>query len=324
MFEVVAVAGGVSSDRIGTRFERAGTVCERALSEGRTRRAADLSGALISTVGEEPSPQDPVLLIPLVFRTNRLGLLVAPGDAASGHPIGPEEVRLLEALAANAATAVNTAQSVASDRLRHSIEASERERQRWARELHDETLQGLGALQVLLSSALRGSREELTAAVRKVVEQVGTEIASLRALITELRPAALDELGLVPAIETLAERTATVEGLTLETNVALGLEAGSRLDPETESTVYRVTQEALTNVVKHARASRVKITLVREGPNVELTVADDGVGFDSEDADGGFGLLGMRERVALVGGRLEIEATPGEGTILHAQLPAPA
>ena len=134
-------------------------------------------------------------------------------------------------------------------------------------------------------------------------------------MITELRPAALDELGFVPAIETLAERTATVEGLTLETNVALGLEAGSRLDPEIESTVYRVTQEALTNVVKHARASRVKITLVREGPNVELTVADDGVGFDSKDADGGFGLFGMRERVALAGGRLEIEAAPGEGTI---------
>jgi signal transduction histidine kinase len=219
---------------------------------------------------------------------------------------------------------VNTVRSVAADRLRHSMEASERERRRWARELHDETLQGLGGLQVLLSSALRRPSDRLADAVQEAVRQIGDEIGRLRALITELRPAALDELGLVPAIETLAHRTANVAGLTLETSIELGLEQGTRLDPEVESALYRLAQEALTNVTKHAGATRVEISLARRGSNLELSISDDGAGFDPAEAHGGFGLIGMHERVTLAGGRLEIDSVPGGGTTLKATLPAPS
>jgi signal transduction histidine kinase len=323
-FEVAAVAGDVSSSRVGSRLERAETVVEEVLREGRTRRVAGLSGPLIGALGDVPSANDPALLIPLVLRMQQFGVLVAADDSVAGRQISNEDVGLLEALAASAATAVNTARSVAAGRLRHSIEASERERRRWARELHDETLQGLGGLQVLLSSALRGSSDGLADAVREAVAQIAAEIGKLRTLITELRPAALDELGLVPAIETLAQRTATVEGLTLETNIELGLESASRLDPEIESALYRLAQEALTNVVKHANASRVELTLARNADSLELLVSDDGGGFEPDHADGGFGLVGMRERVALVGGRLEIISQPGEGTTLKAILPAPS
>ena len=322
--EVAAVAGDVSSGRIGARLERADTEIAEVLRDGRTRRITGLSAEVVATLGEVPSANDPALLMPLALRNTRFGVLVVADDSGGGRPISTEEVRLLEVLAASAAAAVNTTRSVATDRLRHSIEASERERRRWARELHDDTLQGLGGLQVLLSSALRRSSEELAAAVREAVGQIGEEIGSLRALIMELRPAALDELGLVPAIETLAQRTATLEGLTLETNVELGLERGARLDPEVENTLYRLAQEALTNIVKHAKASRIRMTLIRRDAGVQLIVSDDGAGFDPSDPTDGFGLVGMRERVALTGGSIEIDSKPGRGTTLKADLPAPS
>jgi len=320
-FEVAAVAGEISSNRVGTRLERPGTLVEQVLREGRTRRAADLTGTLTETLGDVPAGDDAALFIPLSVRATRMGVLVAAEESVDGRPVGADDVRLLEALAATAATAVHTARSVASDRLRHSIETSERERQRWARELHDETLQGLGGLRVLLSSGLRGSGEDLSDAARRAVAQIGEEIRNLRTLITELRPAALDELGLVPAIETLAQRTATTEGLTLETNIDLRLEGETRLEPEVESAVYRLAQEALTNVVKHARANRVEMNLTREDSAVVLTVSDDGIGFDPDGSGPGFGLIGMRERVSLTGGRLEIESQDGAGTTLRATLP---
>ena len=320
-FEVAAVAGEISSNRVGTRLERPGTLVEQVLREGRTRRAADLTGTLTETLGDVPAGDGAALFIPLSVRATRMGVLVAAEESVDGRPVGADDVRLLEALAATAATAVHTARSVASDRLRHSIETSERERQRWARELHDETLQGLGGLRVLLSSGLRGSGEDLSDAARRAVAQIGEEIRNLRTLITELRPAALDELGLVPAIETLAQRTATTEGLTLETNIDLRLEGETRLGPEVESAVYRLAQEALTNVVKHARANRVEMNLTREDSAVVLTVSDDGIGFDPDGSGPGFGLIGMRERVSLTGGRLEIESQDGAGTTLRATLP---
>lgn len=322
-FTVAAVAGEVSVARVGERLDAADTVVQHVLREGRTRRVADLSGALVAALGEIPSIDEAALFIPLAIRTAQLGVLIAADDRASGRPLSADDVRLLEALAASAATAVNTARSVAADRLRHSIEASEGERRRWARELHDDTLQGLGGLQVLLSSALRGADDQLADAVRSAVTEIGGEISKLRALIAELRPAALDELGLAPAIESLARRTATVEGLTVETNVDLELERRARLDPEIESALYRIAQEALTNIGRHARASRVEITLLERDGCIELVVSDDGTGFDTGPEHSGFGLVGMQERVALAGGRLEIESQPGEGTALRAQLPSP-
>jgi signal transduction histidine kinase len=218
---------------------------------------------------------------------------------------------------------VHTAQSVAEVRLRQSLAASEQERRRWARELHDETLQSLGALQVILSSALaRGSPDSLEAAVRDAISQISSEIGNLRNLITELRPASLDDLGLAAAIEGLAERTSTVEGIAVETRLDLAVDGEPhRLAPQLETTIYRLVQEALTNVAKHAVAEHVQVEVRMLGGAVEVEVRDDGVGFDPQSATDGFGLIGMRERTELAGGSLEIGSTAGEGTTVRATLP---
>jgi signal transduction histidine kinase len=253
--------------------------------------------------------------VPLAFRGERLGVVVALDRISGGPEFDAEDEELIAAVAASAATAVATAQSVAKERLRNSLEAAEQARGRWARELHDETLQGLVGLRMLLSSARRsGSSEELGDAI----DHTKREIQNLRALSAELRPAALDELGLGPAIETLAERSGAAAGLEVSTRVSLG--DRGRLAPETESTIYRVVQEALTNAAKHAGAERVRVEVARVNGSVEVVVEDDGRGFDPCAATSGFGLVGMRERVELTGGRLEIRSRPG--TRVSARLPA--
>ena len=151
--------------------------------------------------------------MPLAFRGRSVGVLAAFDHLGDEAGFDDEDERLLGAFAASAATAVATGKSVEEQRLRESIEASEQERRRWARELHDETLQSLAGLRVGLSAALRGSEQELRAAVESAVENVVEEIANLRTLIVELRPAALDEYGAAAAIESLAERTAARQGI---------------------------------------------------------------------------------------------------------------
>ena len=229
-------------------------------------------------------------------------------------------------LAEWAAIAIANARSVARDRLRRTMEASERERKFWARELHDETLQGLAALRVLLGSALRvGTPEAMTHAMIQATDELGGEIDKLRGLITELRPAALDELGLMAAIEALIERSAATAGLEINTEFALPqIGSRERLDPELERTIYRLVQEALTNVVKHARAERVDLRVSMDGDAVTVTVRDDGIGFDPATTSEGFGLVGMRERLELIGGRVHISSAPGQGTEVTAELPVPS
>jgi signal transduction histidine kinase len=310
--QLAAGAGQVSSTAIGGRVPLAASAAGEVLFSGRPARLDDVSSQL-GQLGI--SGASTALLVPLVYRNAPLGLLAA-FDRFTGDPaFDAEEERLFQAFAASAATAVATARSVAEDRLRHSIAAGEQERRRWARELHDETLQGLGGLQVLLSTALR--RGKLEQSVREAIDYIGTEIDGLRTLITELRPAALDEIGLAPAIESLAQRLAAVEGLDVESEV----EVGGRLDPELETTVYRIVQEALTNIAKHARAERVRISVALDYDIVRVEVTDDGEGFDPEARAEGFGLVGMHERVALAHGQLEIDSAAGR-TVVRAMLPA--
>jgi len=155
--------------------------------------------------------------------------------------------------------------------------------------------------------------------------QIEISIRNLQALITELRPAALDQIGLAPALDALLKRVGATSGIDVEADVATTLHEGSsptRLDPEVESTLYRLVQESLTNAVKHAFAGRVTVTLAESGDSVIVTVTDDGVGFDPRAFTAGFGLVGMHERVALVGGELSVDSTPGEGTTVRAHVPA--
>jgi signal transduction histidine kinase len=140
----------------------------------------------------------------------------------------------------------------------------------------------------------------------------------MRLLIFELHPPALEEEGLVGALRT---RLATVETRAgLETDIAV---EGSQTDPppEVEEALYRVAQEALNNVIKHARGNRVEVRAVLQADRAVLEVRDDGCGFDPESANGGMGLKGMKDRIARLGGQLVLDSFPGMGTVVRAEIP---
>lgn len=264
------------------------------------------------------------LVVPLIFRGETYGVLFALDRLRDGPTFSAEDERLLEAFATSAATAVATARSVAVERQRHRLAAAEGERRRWARELHDETLQSLSALRIGLSAAMRSQRPNaLGQAVGQAVEQLEDAIANLRALITDLRPAALDELGVQAAVEALAERTGR-HGMEVDVSVELAAEQGrtsARHVPELETAVYRIVQEALTNATKHGNAGRAVVEVTEEQGMVCLCVRDDGDGFDPQARSEGFGLLGMHERVALLEGELHVDSAPGAGTTISARIP---
>jgi signal transduction histidine kinase len=210
-----------------------------------------------------------------------------------------------------------------ADPLRTTVAASERERRRWARELHDETLQRLGAMRLRLAVARRGPAAGLGPAVEDTIADLAEEIAELRSLIAELSPVALEELGLEAALESLAHHHRAESGLEVAVDVSgwRGGDGPVRLDPEVESALYRVAQEALANVVAHAGASRADLCL-RRSHAVELSVADDGHGIESPGRTRGLGLLVLRERLLLVDGELEVESAPGAGTTVRARVRA--
>jgi signal transduction histidine kinase len=319
---VAATAGELETNLRGARIPIEGTLPGQILRAGRAKRLAGADG-LGTELNDLGVSAEAAMLVPLTFRGTSSGVLAALDRVVDGPGFGPEDERLLRSFAASAATAVATAKSVEAQRLRHSLEAAEQERKRWARELHDETLQALGGLRMLHSAALRSDADvtELRGAIGEGIQLIDAEIDSLSALIAELRPAALDEIGLAPALRTLAERKSREGGLAIDVLVRLEEPGDSRLPPETESTLYRLVQEALNNVAKHAGASRAEAVVERGDGVVEVTVRDDGRGFDPFATNGGFGLIGMRERVGLAGGELRIDAAPGHGTTVLATIP---
>ncbi|MGA8763962.1 MAG: ATP-binding protein, partial [Candidatus Sulfotelmatobacter sp.] len=157
--------------------------------------------------------------------------------------------------------------------------------------------------------------------IRQAIEDIEFEIANLRGIITDLRPSMLDDLGLAPAIEAMLDRRRE-GGLEITSEIALAdRDSGQmELDPELETTVYRIAQEALTNIAKHARADSARVAVKASEGQLLIEVEDNGAGFDADVPTSGFGLAGMRERVYLAGGTLEIEpAHPG--TLVRARLP---
>jgi signal transduction histidine kinase len=266
------------------------------------------------------------------------GLAIALRRDASFR--GPDR-QALSAFAASVAQRLAAERSVEIERLRYGMEARERERTRWAREIHDESIQGIGALRLRLANARDiDDGEVLREAVDTVLEGLGTEIDQLRHLITELRPAALDDLGLAAALQALARRAQAIDGLDVKTEIDLGPQdtAGGdgvgdaetrRLDPELESTIYRVVQEALTNVSRHAEAMSAVVSISERDGVVRVSVSDDGkgppeasrMGPRGDGLEGGFGMSGMRERAELVGGELEMVPAPERGTTVRLSVP---
>jgi signal transduction histidine kinase len=324
--ELAAGAGELPSDLVGQRVALENTVASAALRSGHSQRLRDqLNRARFEQhgLGHLGLEAEEGLIVPLVFRERPYGVLVAIDHLGSGD-FTAEHQQLLEAFAASAATAVATAQSAADERLKQRLATAEAERTRWARELHDDTLQALGNLRLMLSGAQRtGDRDAMSGAIGQALEQLEADIATLRALITELRPAALDQLGLEPALVALVDRVSRPD-LQIDANVDLALEgdrATSRLVPELETGIYRIVQEALSNAIKHGQASRAMVEVIEDDHSVHVTVRDNGNGFDQTVTTSGFGLVGMCERAELLAGEITIKSAPGEGATITATLP---
>jgi signal transduction histidine kinase len=305
------------------------------------------------------------LAVPLKAQERTLGGL-ALAALWSETPLRAEQLGLLNAFAQQIATSIENAQLYGmlrqregelEDLVRQLLNAQEVERQRIARELHDETGQKLTALAMglaaveanlapvrdgfaparrppggaeappeQLSRALQAqvSAASLVRNLRGVADQA---IIELRKVMTNLRPSQLDDLGLVPTLRWYLREYAE-----RHPHIHMELEAGQltrRLPPGAETVLFRVTQETLSNVVRHAHATQVTVTLTQDRDTIRLEVKDDGVGFDasaigvpsSQARASGWGLVGMRERVALAGGQFTIESRVGQGTRVFVELP---
>ena len=175
-----------------------------------------------------------------------------------------------------------------------------------------------------LSTAKRsGKPEALEQAVAAAIDHLEEGITNLRALITDLRPASLDELGAAAAIQALCER-AERQGMTIDVSIDLAYEQGRASErhlPEVETAMYRIVQEALSNAVKHGNAKRAVVEVHEDETDVRLSVRDDGSGFDTAEQTEGFGLMGMHERVQLLDGSLQVDSQPGAGATVQASFP---
>jgi signal transduction histidine kinase len=323
---VIVASAGQVTDAHGVRLPIDKSASGRVLELGLAERISDVTNHLRISAAELGVPDaHTALLVPMTHRDETIGVLAAFDRGPEHDSFSEEDEQLLRTFAATAANAVAMAQSVEADRLRSALEAADAERRRWARELHDETLQGLGALRVVLATALQREGPGVNeAAMREAIGESESQIKNLRAMIIDLRPLALDDLGLHAALRALIERhrrdQLTVSG---ELNLPDPREGDARLGAELETTVYRLAQEALTNVAKHARSSEARIVVTATDDHVTVEVQDNGAGFAVDSKTTGFGLAGMRERVYLARGTLQIESDV-HGTLLSVWLPRPA
>src|SRR5206468_191656 len=243
-------------------------------------------------------------------RGRTLGVVAVHDRAGRDARFSDEDLRLAEIFAARAAVAVDLSERVARDTVRRVIEAQELERRRLARELHDETGQALTSI-LLGLKGIRAARtdDEAQHAEAELRELVVQALQDVRSLAVELRPSALDDFGLAAALDRLTDTFSERSGIAAAVEANLGHE---RLPADVETVLYRLVQEALTNVVKHAAAQNVSIVITRRPDGVSAVIEDDGRGFDSGNVrDDALGIVGMRERLALLGGTLAIESTAG-------------
>jgi signal transduction histidine kinase len=312
----IAAADGEGADDLTTvdlltRDSKTGRVLER----GRSERVdsllddpevnQDVARRLGATTG---------LYVPLRARDRLIGVLIAHDKLGRDQRFTSSDLRLAEQFALRASIAVDLSRRVARDALRRVVAGQEVERRRLARELHDETGQALTSILLGLRAVDEaGEGTHVSKAVGDLRELVVATLQDVRRLAVQLRPKALDDFGLVPALERLVQTFSEASGINADLEANLGEE---RLPPEVETTLYRIVQEALTNVVKHAGAKTVSILLVRRDGSVTAVIEDDGRGFDPGAVKSdSLGLAGMRERAELHDGRLTIETSPSGTTL---------
>jgi signal transduction histidine kinase len=317
----VAVAGEGGAELIGQTMPRAASKSGRVIERGRSER--------VDSVLDDPEVDHEVmrrfgarsgLWVPLVARGRSIGLLAAHDKLVPDSRFTDNDLRLAETFASRASVAVDLSQRTERDAFRRVLEAQELERRRLARELHDETGQALTSILLGLKSledsvGSDGARR----AVGELRDLVVATLQDVRRLAVELRPKVLDDFGLVPALERLTESFAAQTGIDVRFESGLGDE---RLTEEVGTALYRIVQESLTNVVKHAHARAVSIILARKVDAVAVVIEDDGRGFDPATCrEDGFGLEGMRERAGLLEGKFQVESREGGGTTIVAEVP---
>src|SRR4051812_18842654 len=316
-FAAVAGAEELMGTTISRTESKSGAVLERRRSER------------IDSVIDDPEVNREVtrragartgMWVPLIARDQVIGVLEIHDKEGPDARFSDDDLRLAETFAARAAVAVELSQRVARDAVRRVVQAQEAERSRLARELHDETGQALTSILLGLKPLEEALADHpARAALAELREHVVSPLQDVRRLAVELRPAVLDDFGLVPALERLTDAFASQSGMRVDFHSALG---ELRLPSEVETTLYRVVQESLTNIVKHANAHNISASIARRGSTVAAVIEDDGAGFDQRAVrEDGVGLLGMRERLSFVDGRLEIESRAGAGTTIVAEVP---
>jgi signal transduction histidine kinase len=315
---IVTAAGEGAEDVTGRCIGLGNSKAGRVLERGRSERVDSLlddreaNVEFTRSIGARAG-----LWVPLLVQGRLIGVLTAydkrdAPDARFDH----DDVRLAETFASRAAVAVELSERVQRDALRRIVAAQELERQRLARELHDETGQALTSILLGLKQ-LQGAEPEAVAQLRELVVET---LQDVRRLAVELRPKVLDDFGLLPALERLTGAFAE------QTGIEVDLEAGAlgeRLPAEVETAIYRIVQESLTNVVKHSHAQRVSVLVTRADGRIKAVIEDDGEGFDPDAARGdGIGLIGMRERIELLDGTLAVESSESSGTTVVIEVPA--
>jgi signal transduction histidine kinase len=316
-----AVAGEDSERLVGERIPGSTSKTGRVLERGQSERVdsllddPDVDPHAARLLGARTG-----LWVPLLVRGRGIGVLAAHDKLGRDERFADIDVRLTETFASRAALAVDLSERIASDSLRRVVEAQELERRRLARELHDETGQALTSILLGLKPLEERLDDAVSrAAIADLRALVVSTLQDVRRLAVELRPSALDDFGLVAALERLTASFTEQSGIVVDFQTSL---ADERLSDEVETALYRIVQEALTNVVKHARARHVSILLARSSGAIKAVIEDDGQGFDpAEESLDGFGLVGMRERLALLGGRLEVESGGEGGTAIAAEVP---
>lgn len=271
--------------------------------------------------------------VPLRLRGEVIGYLTL--DRQRGIAYGRAEVVLAQAFANQAAAAIHNARLFEQVRAgreqlqflsRRLVEVQETERRHIARELHDEAGQALTSMMVGLRLLERDADSPATVVARAAELKRMTDgvLENLHRLAMDLRPASLDHVGLVAALRQYIERFSRQHGPAIIAQFeAVGFDEGERLSPLMETTLYRIVQEALTNVVKHAQANHLDVLMKRRDERVIIVIEDDGVGFDfaASIQNHHLGLLGIRERTEMLGGCLVVESSPGTGTTIYVEVP---
>jgi signal transduction histidine kinase len=294
----------------------------RVLARGRSERIDSLlEDPEVDQVSARRAGGLTALVVPLIFHDKPIGVISAYNKDGPDPRFTDDDLRLAEVFGTRAALAVHLSERVARETFNAILEAEEAERKRIARELHDETGSALSGILLSLTAIDRAATlREARQASAALQETARTTLEHVGRLAFDLRPSTLDDFGLGPALEALGAGLEEQGGPEVKLNV--GLAAGERLPTRVETALFRITQEALTNVVKHADAKIVHITFSRQERSVVLTIDDDGCGFSRAQVPSDrFGLVGMRERTASVNGALDIESQRGSGTRLTVEIP---